>query len=300
MAALVATNENDTLVSIEKIGFYGKVKSAAGQKVKGPVTISIFKDSSINFVFTDEDGQFKFSNEDLLTSSENGHVGLVLNDNKSKAYSIQIADPYQKVLQSLIDSLYRGMPVVIMNKESTKQTARYTENITMLNPVVITSKSSNGNRSLSSAYHANACGDFVCVENNLNCPVHKATDPGSHLPVKGKTYKIALLKGQSAPVGIYTGVVVYTGCTAEELNKQVATTMMKGIQTIKDFYMPIENDIQQPARTTLYWESLRELNSGEKYDARFSSGSTAGTFTIIVQGIFNNEPIFQEMKITVR
>jgi hypothetical protein len=166
------------------------------------------------------------------------------------------------------------------------------------------SKPSIRSQSPTSKYRGNDCGDFVCVQETLNCPVHKPTDPGSYPPVKGKTYLLFALSDNRpyhiGQTGYYIGRTVYTGCTIEERNKKEGMFIVQGIQTLKEFYMPAENDPQQPSNTTLYWESLRELSAGEKYDAHFNSGSTAGTYRIVVQGIYNNQPIFREITITVR
>jgi hypothetical protein len=304
LAALVNTKENDTVTRLEKIAYKGSVINSLGEKLKTETTLNLFKDSTMSSILTDNQGEFTLSNENLLTNSITGRINLFVNGNKNKEYTIQMFNPNQVLLQELIDSLFNGLPVYVTGKERPKQTGDFIENVSVLNSVVVTSKPSIRSQSPTSKYRGNDCGDFVCVQETLNCPVHKPTDPGSYPPVKGKTYLLFALSDNRpyhiGQTGYYIGRTVYTGCTIEERNKKEGMFIVQGIQTLKEFYMPAENDPQQPSNTTLYWESLRELSAGEKYDAHFNSGSTAGTYRIVVQGIYNNQPIFREITITVR
>lgn len=298
IADLLTTKESDTVVTgLSKITYEATVENMNGGRVNKISTISILKDSTINFSSTDEFGNLSLSNKTLLTNSTKGNICLVVNDNKNKLSTIKIANPYQRTLQINIDSIFDTMKQSPINASPTEITIAKEDNIAILTEVTVTSKSSNGNISERGGYHANACGDFVCIEENLNCPVHTPFDRGSHPPVKGKLYHIFAFQGKKV---VYITSSIYSGCTIEDLDKQSASTIIQGIKGIKDYYMPIENNTVQLASSTLYWESLKEIAPGGKYELQFKNSNRSGKYYIIVQGIVNNHPVYEEHSILLQ
>lgn len=295
---LLSMKDSDTAITgLSKITYKGTIENTSGGRLKKTSTVSILKDSSINFTSTDEYGNLSLSNEAISTNSTTGNVSLVINDNKNKLSTIKIENPYQRTLQINIDSILDTMKQPPINASPAILMTDPGESTTVLSEVTVTSKSSRENISERSGYHANACGDFVCVEENLNCPVHTPFDRGSHPPLKGKLYHIFAFQGKKV---VYIDSKIYSGCTIEDLDKQSASTIIQGIKGIKDYYMPIENNSQQLPTSTLYWESLKEIAPGGKYDLQFKNTNRSGKYYIIVQGIVNNHPVYQEVTVSLQ
>lgn len=298
LADLLTTKESDTAVTgISKITYDGRVENTSGGGAKKISTISILKDSTINFTSTDEFGNLSLSNDNLSTNSATGNVSLVVNDNKNKLWTIKIDNPYQRTLLINIDSIFDTMKPPPINASPTKLTTVLGENTAVLTEVTVSSKSLRGNISERSGYHANACGDFICVEGNLNCPVHTPFDRGSHPPVKGKLYHIFAFQGKKV---VYIDSRIYSRCTIEDIDKQSASTIIQGIRGIKDYYMPIKNNSLQLPTSTLYWESLKEIVTGDRYDLQIKNTNSSGKYYIIVQGILNNQPVYQEVTVSLQ
>lgn len=298
LSDLLKTKESDTVVTgLSKINYEGRVENTSGTRAKQISTISILKDSTLNFILTDEFGNLSLSNNLLSTNSATGNISLLVNDNKKKLSTIKIDNPYQRTLQINIDNIYHSMKPPPINVFTTKSATFLGENATVLNEVTVTSKSSKGSISETNGYHANACGDFVCIEGNLNCPVHTPFDRGSHPPLKGKLYHIFAFQDKKV---VYIDSRIYNGCTIDDLDKQSALTIIQGIRGIKDYYMPLEKKSMQLPLSTIYWESLKQIRPGEKYDFQFQNINHSGKYYIIVQGILDNNPIYEEHSILLQ
>lgn len=292
---LINTDVNDTLLNTYNVTYSGSVKKNTDNKPRKNASVSILTDSSANVSTTDGLGQFKVANESLITYNNSGNVNLIINNDKQKEFFLAFANPYVDLLQKVIDSVYSSHQIEGETVQANHTIDDFADQTAILDGVTVKSRSS-GSIWEYVGYHANACGDWVCLQNALNCPVHLPTDPGSYKPIKGKNYKNFII--QFDGTGKYLADQVYVGCILEE-GKGNASNIFQGIHNVKDYYMPIRSDGYYKNNSILHWESLKQLSSGEAYDLEFESGQTPGTYLLIVQGILNNKPVYKEQIIIV-
>jgi hypothetical protein len=288
--------ENDTIAHFGRLSYKGAVSKLNGKKMDAPASMSLFTSSGVNIISTGSNGDFSISNESLLTDSDSVDFRLVANADLKSQYAIKLDDPYKNILLYLLDSMKVTITEQVKNQLTPTKTYDTSDKISVLDAVVIHSRSGS-NKSNITGYKANACGDFICSEEILNCPVHKPWDSGSHLPVKGVTYRTFAITNN---VTRYTGSIEYKGCTIGENDKTAAQSTVRGIQIIKDFYMPVVKEDVKANTSTLYWESLKQVRAGDQYQTNISSGNARGEYLIIVQGLYNREPFFEEIKIVIK
>lgn len=134
---------------------------------------------------------------------------------------------------------------------------------------------------------ANACGDYVCIFNILNCPSHFG-DRSNSPPVKGKYYNMI------SP----SRFDVNEGCSIEENRKR-----LKGIYLAREFY-GVNTDtlfINEPQfLSTLYWEPASLINEDGEKTISFYTGDITGKFRVIVQGFSIKDLIATETKFLVK
>ena len=131
----------------------------------------------------------------------------------------------------------------------------------------------------------NACGDYVCIANILNCPNHVS----HRAPIKGERFGNGL---------------VYSGCILEESsNENRAILKMNPVFTSREFY-GVNTDpaglIEPQFLSTLFWRP--GLMNNEKGETEFSfyTGDITGKFRIVVQGAGITDVIFEESSFMVK
>jgi len=278
------TNPTDTSLQITEPAFTGKV-TYQGKKIKKPVTIGILRDSSFNTLTTDSTGRFLID-ESLLLTKEEKKVHFIIAGGDKSDYDLKINDPYQKINDSLLANFYADEHQESLITENSGLLAGLDHAI-QLNEVVVRGVSNN----TLYATNANACGDYICLYNFLNCPIHRSS-PGNHKPIPGQTYRV---------YGYNDGKIhttVYQGC---DVSEYTGTTAINGIFYSKEFYPEDYSAFNPPEPeylSTIYWNHLIKLTSAEKI-LHFYTSDIIGPFKIIIQGISSQGVVYAEKEINV-
>jgi hypothetical protein len=250
-------------------------------KVKKPVQLGVLKDKRILFLTTAANGEYHFKLDELLL--ESGKKMHILNTTADLA--IRRNDPYERFNKGYLKSVSLEPEVVPSTVQNNRVLAlKDNESAIRLKEVEITSKKDNVffGRGPSGS---NACGDYVCTYNILNCPNHVG-DVGNTQPIPGHTYQ-----SRGGPVRYQTCEVT------EENNKMIP---FEGIYTKREFYKNDYADLQEPAfASTLYW------NHGMLIDTKgqqisFYTGDITGKFRLIVQGISNKSLLYGDYTFEVK
>lgn len=250
-------------------------------KVKKPVQLGMLKGRSVVLLTTTANGEYHFKLDELLL--ESGKKMHILNTTADLA--IRKNDPYERFNKGylkLVPLEPQVMPSTVQNNRVLA--LKDNETAIRLKEVVINSKKDNGffGRGPSGS---NACGDYVCSYNILNCPNHFG-DFGNTQPIPGYTYQS---RG---------GPVRYQACEVTEENKKMIP--LAGIYTQREFYKNDYADLQEPAFvSTLYW------NHGVLIDTKgrqisFYTGDITGKFRLIVQGISNKGLLYGDYTFEVK
>jgi hypothetical protein len=247
----------------------GKVILGIG-RVKKPLMVTMLNGhASVPYVTTDPKGNFLCAYEQLLVDQEK-KLWMSSGD-KALENEVIMNDPFVAINKKLASH----MPFKSVNADRYLQHAMdlalsELNKVKQLAVVTITAKGSD--YSLFAA--ANACGDYVCPYNILNCFNH-VFHPGNRLPVKGKMYS---LKGG--------GQIVYQGCMLEETT--LGVLQYDGIKIGKEFY---KIDLSEATtgnplyNSTLYWSPTLTFDKDGKAEATFNTSDITGRFRIVVNGI---------------
>lgn len=264
-------------VAFASLPFISAEVKRNGKALKKAVILGTIRDSLIDLLNTEITGVLPFSPEQLLVK-EGRKVFLMVNEKDKENYEIEIHDPYEKLHQQLSEKMEitsKGFVVTRQNSEELQLSG--SEKSVTLQTVVVSTKKDN------SIYGrgANACGDYVCMYNILNCPNHYNT-PGSKLPVKGQQYR--------TPTG---GSTIYGGCRGIDFYSSI----IKGVYANREFYgvdtSPVA--ITEPQYlSTLFWEPGLAVSKNGASTFSFYTGDITGRFRIIVQGVTEEDAITGE------
>jgi hypothetical protein len=245
------------------------------KQLSSPISVAIMRDSSINILQTNNSGLLNVTVNDLLVKEGRKVFALIAEKNKNN-YTIDESDPFddlQKLTAEKLEVSTRGRVMAIQKTKDWELDA--SEKVAVLQTaVVVANKSSYGGTSV------NACGDYVCMYNILNCPNHYGYS-GNKPPVTGYTYK--------SPFG---GIVTYGTCVGDQQNPT-----LKGIYEAREFY-GVEEDslgIKGPQLlSTLFWAPGIILDSTGKAKFSFLTGDLAGRYRISVQGVSTEDVVVGE------
>lgn len=255
-------------------GLYGKLINRTTKKNKPALLTLIGGSSRLTIITTDQQGKFDLAYDQLIMPQDK-KLWIVPDTKSGDDRLVQLIDPFAAINSKMAAGL--RFPLMDVNKFS-----QYSQDLVLkdlsvareLPTVVVTSSRNNNIYGV-----ANKCGDYVCLYNILNCPNHPG-HPGNHLPVKGKSYKVA-----------GGGEQVYWGCTMEEPGHE-AVILYEGIKIGNRFYG--EDFEAMPKGTsefisTLYWEPAFFLNSNGTATCSFYTSDLAGRFRIVVNGRTNKD-----------
>ncbi|WP_205511600.1 hypothetical protein [Longitalea arenae] len=263
---LLAGNHNPPVFNSPAITGY--VVPGEG-KIRKPVSITLLGgQNSVTFVKTDAKGRFQFSFDQLQVPQEKKL--FLLTGDKIEKNTVVIEDPYVALNKKLAS-------VIPFNKTDPDKYLQYAQDMMLADLkkvkqlAVVTVKGYRGANSTFSA--TNACGDFVCSYNKLNCYGHVG-DPGNRPPVKGQTYR---MNGG--------GVIVYAGCGMGENNKEY-----EGIKLGKEFYVDDFSEASGVPKyiSTIYWSPMFTFDKDGKASASFYTSDISGRYRIVINGVAGN------------
>lgn len=233
--------------------------------------------SRFQHISTDSLGHFSITNDQLITPA--GNKLYLIFDHEEKTtktddYKIKVNDPYPVMnakLAKLFDPEIAIMPSVLQNNQSL--ILKNNERSIQLKEVVI-------NPYIDDTMTYNACGDYVCQYQILNCPNHPKGFKGNKPPVAGKYYK-------------YQGFTkLYEGCN--KLDESIFFKV-KPLYLSKEFYINDFHDPLEPAFvSTIYWNYATILKGNKEVDVSFYTSDITGRFRVVAQGITNNDVVYAE------
>ncbi|MCJ0742340.1 hypothetical protein [Pedobacter montanisoli] len=269
----------DTLVKTSNMILNGRATRNNKPLIK-PVTLGTMGAATLSIITTQNNGNFSLNNDQLVMASGK-KLYLFVNGKDNTNYDLIIDDEMlnEGIHTSKNWKNQDGMlPSALINNSELLLKAN--EKIIQLKEVVIKTNKDN------TFYGGgpNACGDYVCRYNILNCRNHIG-DPANRAPEQGKSY---MLDGRTT---------LYTGCSVPDKKTFLE---IKGIQEAKEFYVNDYKDPMEPAFfSTLYWNHGIFLKPQEKQQISFYAGDISGRFKVIVQGINAKGVIYKEYTFTV-
>ena len=141
---------------------------------------------------------------------------------------------------------------------------------------------------------ANECGDYLCVNNILNCGYHRGVG-GNHPPVKGeyiRVYRNGALKYE-----------VYRGCVFFKEKEYSNILKVKGISISQEFYGADYESVNPTApdfQSTIFWKHTVPLNALGEAELTFFTSDITGRFRIVVQGCTADDVAYAEHSFMVK
>jgi hypothetical protein len=266
---LMAGNQKPPTFYTPVIG--GRVIPSLG-RIRKPLLVTILNGkTTIPYVTTDSAGNFLCPYEQLVVEQEKKL--WMTTGGKASGYKVVIDDPFIE-LNKRLATYMQFNPV---------DADRYLQNardlaLSELNNVkqlaVVTVRANQATDKLLYGAGGNACGDYVCRFNVLNCRNH-INEINNRRPVKGETYW--LFGGQKG---------VYMGCALEEVNNDVL--LYEGIILGKEFYkvdLSYATTGNPLYNSTIYWSPKLLFDGNGKAEAVFNTSDITGRFRIVVNGM---------------
>jgi hypothetical protein len=245
--------------------------------LKKPRDIAVFRNDGVDKIVTEKDGSFILNREQLVVE-EGKKVRLWIDLKDEKGFDLRIINPFTQINSRVAEE------AVMINRGSAKaaessidQQLKGLEKSIILKEVNIRADKKDDFL----VGHSNACGDYVCMYDILNCNNHKPWNSRVRPPVKGESLRNS---------------GYYKGCTAN--GQQVPPVF-----TAREFYglnRDPDSSFEPQFLSTLSWKP--GLVTNEKGEATFSffTGDITGKFKIVVQGVATDNVINGAGSLTVK
>ncbi len=232
-------------------------------------------------VTTDSTGNFIVPMEIIEKLSLQGVIKLTVFNEDKLEYKITLNDPYKEMGKKLSSSIaLENNRLFMSSQSSTASLLPPGEVAKQMATVVVAAKKDN---SIYWTRGTNECGDWVCVNNVLNCMNHPPSNVGTKLPVLGAIYTI---NGRNS--------ITYSGCTKmwEKLNPSFEATI-DGLRSPKDFYVEDLTKVSgDQFLSTLYWKHAVLTDDKGEASLEFYTGDITGRFRIVVQGLTDDDVLY--------
>ena len=211
---------------------------------------------------------------------------LFANTTNRDDYSIQINDTFDKASINLSKTEASTLSAEPFNLSNNADLVlKNDDKAIRLKEVVIKTTNDRNFHYSRGGFGANACGDYVCMYDILNCRNH-TNDSGNTQPVPGVTYK-----GSNGP---------YKECKNYAKDDK-SFVEFAGIRYHKEFYLDEYKDPLEPAFfSTIYWNYGIILAPQKETELSFYTSDIVGTFKVIVQGVTKDDVIYTEKKFEVK
>lgn len=275
-----------------------------GKPLKKSEKVVAMTDSAVNIIKTDNTGHFTL-NESQVITAPNKKVYLYLNDpdNSIKVSNVfnDLNNQVTKYLKPEYDNLFSAKSV-----NTDAQIIRGFEHAINLKTVTIKG-TKDGNLKYSShyTYGSNACGDYVCYLNVLNCQNH-ANRTDNRPPKIGEKYLVETKNVDyrtmrpTARSDAYLSEIYYTGCT---IPKSATSVTISGIKYSREFYgedYSKLNHSEPEYQSTIFWKHACFIDSKGETKLSFYTSDITGSFKIIIQGITDNDVIYGEREFKIK
>ncbi|GAB3934513.1 hypothetical protein [Mucilaginibacter myungsuensis] len=282
-------SSTDTIKNFNNLAYKGSV-SYAGKKLKKPINLTSMMKDRIGMISTDAAGDFKMSENELLTEPDKNIFLFINGIARDVPYRIKLDDPYDRTSKRLADTLDLDEPETPGAAENNRSLVSVEPGLaTQLKQVNIKSTTDNSLYGREGIHRQNECGDYVCPFNILNCPRHN-NEPGNTEPIQGATY---------------AGGIVYTGCKVFKNGSAAPDNMLKvsGIYTHKEFYVTNYNETKNGPpdyQSTIFWKHAVALNDKGEADVMFYTSDIAGKFRVVMQGVTDQGLVYGETSFDVK
>ncbi len=265
----------DTIVTRENLEFSGLV-TKRGKPLKKPESVAVLG-SVISLAATDSTGNFRLDPQMLLLQPDKSLL-LSVSGHSSIDYEVALHNPYSKGNQQMAEQadpinddrqLFAPSTQSLLINRNERSILMKEISITAKKDILITGRT-------------NACGDYVCRFNILNCPNHY-NDQGNHPPVVGQQYSVGRFSE------------VYKGCSGSRLDAGVVK--IPGIYVHREFYGSDYSKDDSPLPeyfSTLYWNHGIVPDASGKAEFSFYTSDLTGKFKIIVQGVGTRDVVYSE------
>jgi len=254
-----------------------------GKELDKSIALTLLADTVFGVINTDSLGKFTLLPDQMLVDAGRQLYFSVNRPNK-EIFDIKFNNPHEKMLEMLshnmpkmhLHDILSLNPIKSQNSGNGKGIALKTVEIKGNKDNLLThTKGSYNNR--------NACGDYVCIQNFLNCGIsgHEYWQPGSTLPVIGKIYyKMIGSRPNLAVIG-----TSYSGCIYD-LEKRNTVFKLNGRQYAREFYVnDYKVDASESYQSTVYWSPFVQLGSDGDTELSFYTSDLKAPYRIVVQGL---------------
>jgi len=251
--------------------------------LKEPIELALLGGDNLNLIKTGKDGSFKLDREHLFASGSDNKLILMVSKGKNNGFSIELEDASIGINSKLAkDIKIAGILGTNGFSKSQDEVLGGMENVFQLDEVTV--NGSRGNTSLY-AYKGkpgpNACGDYVDDAGFLNYEYSS----NRYQPVLGQLYQKRIdLSDDRATFRVEP--VVYHGCQTEEYTGALEVA---GIYSEREFYGADTLHSEPQYLSTLYWKSHVLTDDRGRAQIKFNTGDIKDEFSIVVQGVTNNE-----------
>lgn len=278
----------DTLKKVDSLIINGVVMRDK-KAISLPLELATFGDEKIRTMRTSYNGYFNLNAPDFVV--EYGRkIYLFVNSVNRDRFNIQINDGFNDMSQQFSKTAIS--PLNYANAGELPNNAELlinkSERIFRLKEVNIKGQKDENFNFFKGFGNmgTNACGDYVCKYNILNCKNH-INDAENTQPVPGATYK-----GSAGP---------YLECKIFPQTEKSTFKEFSAIRYPKEFYIDNYKDLTEPAFfSTIYWNYGTILNKEKDTEITFYTSDITGMFKIIVQGATSNDVIYAEKRFEVK
>jgi hypothetical protein len=264
-------------------GIVTKGKKSPGESV----SLATLGESHVSMIETAKNGHVDL-NQPALITAPGKKMYLFVNGSNRNRFHIQIKDDFIKMSELLSRT---GLPQTPANAIALPDNAALlldrNERAIKLREVTISRKKDNSVHAPGpGGLGSNACGDYVCIYDILNCSNH-ISSAGNTQPVAGVIYK-----GSNGP---------YKECKTLNEEEKASYTAFYGLHYPKEFYPDDYSDPAEPAFfSTLYWNYGVLIQPGKETELSFYTGDIRGMFKVIVQGVTGEQVVYAENRFEVK
>ena len=255
--------------------------------LKKSVDLTTFGDSQFSVINTSTNGHFSLT-QPLLAIPYGKKVYLFVNAPDKDSHSIKIDDSFDKTGLQLSKSMVFNTSVApIAQLDNGALVLNKNEKAIRLNEVTIKGTKDVGFNFSKGGLGSNECGDYVCMNDILNCRNH-ANDPSNTQPIPGRVHK-----GSSGP---YVGCKIFK---SKVENKPFIE--FPGVRYHKEFYLDDYKDPIEPAFfSTIYWNYATLLETKKETELSFYTSDITGRFKIVIQGLTADDVVYAEKYFEVK
>lgn len=297
---MLKTQPADTLRQYQTIAYNGDI-TFAGKRLKKPMMLSAIADTLARIVRTDSTGHFVMDEQGIVTPADKKMTLYISGKEKTDPYVIHFNNPFEGLTKSIADTIsLKSIEVPAITETNEALVVKGLDKTRQLKEVKIKGVkdgllyASLPKYTLDNNMSTNECGDYVCVNNILNCGNHQGDNKNQ--PLKKGDIVIVFQNGR------YT-TTVYRGCVIFKPKEYPSMVQLKGIYASKEFYVvdygTVKDNIPE-YQSTIYWKYNVPVTSSGETSLWFFTNDITGRFRIIAQGVTQEDVLYSEQTFNVK